>query len=391
MTTSETIKMTSSVTNKTQTVISTSTKTSISTSASFVTTPKTTVSARCQNGGTYDGIKCICPEMYQGSICETIVDRAPPVKTVDTSVKVELKINNKQLDENLMNNQSDEYKEFEKEFKVLMKDTYADLDGYKDVEIVELKSGSIIVDHLVIVEVEYKEDMTIEKEYENILQQVTVTVNTVKESFQNCTEDGSGFCFDPDYGDVTEIEIPNTDYCDKTIDPDFRDFFTQIVTAEGLTCLSHCDTLSMKYVNCSGGRCVIQKKEGPQCFCPRTDLYMYTGSRCTGKILKAGLYGGIGAAIGVLVIIVATVGFLLFKSKKTTNWDTDNDNNKWYEDSEEEWDVNHGITNLGSQGEYIEDGSSGSSQSNKEKFRPRLENVDTTVKVKIQRPEVTFV
>ncbi|XP_056426186.1 mucin-17-like [Hyla sarda] len=119
---------------------------------------------------------------------------------------------------------------------------------------------------------------------------------------------------------------------------------------------------------------------------------MYRGSRCTGKILKSGLYGGIGAAIGVLAIIVATVAFLLFKSKKKTNWDTysSDDNDLWYEDIEQEWNADRGITNLGSQGDYIEDGSSGSSQSKKEKFRPRLENVDTTVEIKIQRPEVSI-
>ncbi|XP_056426185.1 mucin-3B-like [Hyla sarda] len=243
-----------------------------------------------------------------------------------------------------MNNQSDEYKEFEKEFKDLMKDVYSDLVGYKDVEIVELKAGSIIVDHLVIVEVEYKEDMTMEEEYKNILQQVTVTVNTVKESFQNCTDVGSSFCFDSQYGNVTEVEIPNTDFCDRKLGDDIKDFYTQIVTPEGLACISHCDTLSTKYVDCNGGQCVIQTT-GPQCFCPRTDLYMYTGSRCMGKILKSGLYGGIGAAIGVLVIIVATVGFLLCRKKKTTNRDTEKDNVNQYEYIEHEFNRDNGRNN----------------------------------------------
>ena len=29
----------------------------------------------CKNGGQYDGIKCVCPDEYYGSLCEEFVDR----------------------------------------------------------------------------------------------------------------------------------------------------------------------------------------------------------------------------------------------------------------------------------------------------------------------------
>ncbi|XP_069804494.1 mucin-17-like [Dendropsophus ebraccatus] len=352
-TTTTTTTTTPTTTTAPTTTTPTTTTTTTTTPTTTTTTTTTTSIILCQNGGTYDGIKCICPDIYFGPRCETVIDRVEPERAVSTSVKVELKIDNREFDENLKNYQSEEYKAFEKDFKSLMNTVYADLEGYIDVEIVELKAGSIIVDHKVIVEVEIKENLNIETEYAQILEKVKQTVETVKENAKDCNGNDT-FCFNTTYGNVTELERPNIDnFCDKRIDGNLRKYFTQMITSEGLTCISHCDTLSPAYETCNSGRCVIQDVTGPQCFCPRTDLYMYTGSRCTGRILKAGLYGGIGAAIAVVAIIIATLGFILCNREKKRK--RNNDNDKWYRDGDEKWDIDRGIKNRNLHGEDYED------------------------------------
>ncbi|XP_040198005.1 mucin-17-like [Rana temporaria] len=120
---------------------------------------------------------------------------------------------------------------------------------------------------------------------------------------------------------------------------------------------------------------------GPQCFCPALDKYMYTKSDCTGSILKDALYGGVGAAIGVLVIIICTVLFLLYRSK-TSNKDREailNGGDQWFEeDKNDEWTNNIDI----------DDGNQEWQGASRRNFRPILENVNTQMEVKIKRPEI---
>ncbi|KAM3924291.1 anterior pharynx in excess protein 1-like [Leptodactylus fuscus] len=42
-----------------------------------------TTQVPCENGGNYDGFKCICPDKFTGSRCEIVIDR--PVITTTTS------------------------------------------------------------------------------------------------------------------------------------------------------------------------------------------------------------------------------------------------------------------------------------------------------------------
>ncbi|XP_063305946.1 mucin-12-like [Pelobates fuscus] len=184
-----------------------------------------------------------------------------------------------------------------------------------------------------------------------------------------------------------------TELCNAKFDPGYREFYEPSIVGGKVTCVSICDPLAKSYYNCTPGSCQLKNNTGPHCLCPDTDKYVYTGSTCQGRIIKIGLYGGVGAAIAVLVIIIFTVVFLMLriiKSKKEKNLFT-NGESSWYEEyNDNEWSIERGFTNLNAVMEEAGgDMSSQGSYSSKERFKPALENVDTSIEVKIQRPEIS--
>ncbi|XP_068129524.1 mucin-17-like [Hyperolius riggenbachi] len=338
----------------------------------------------CVNG-YYDGIKCVCTdEMYYGVFCENIIDRIPPVTTVETAVAVVMTVTSEVFTEDLNNFESETFKAFEEKFTQQIEEAYAVIPGYKGIKIIGFRNGSIIVDYEVIVELEYKEDVNITQQYEEIFKQVEEKVTELVTTLSNCS-DNTTLCFDEKVS-TGRVDIPSP--CSK-IATEFKEYYMELLIPEGMTCVSQCDPINPKSQNCNEGRCVIQKSVGPQCLCPRTDLYLYTSAQCTGKILKSGIYGGVGAAIGILFIIIIAVSIFLVREKQKPATETFQkyDEDPWSNESEDQWNNQTGITNV--QFEALEEEDAGS-ESSKEKFRPRLETVDTNVEVKIQRPQVSF-
>ncbi|XP_072259143.1 mucin-3A-like [Pyxicephalus adspersus] len=116
---------------------------------------------------------------------------------------------------------------------------------------------------------------------------------------------------------ITTLNPPPTEkeLCVRNINVLFVNYFEPVVETEGLSCVSECDFSSPKYVDCNTGTCQI-KQDGAQCFCPNTHKYLYTYSRCRGAVLIAGMYGGAGAAIAVLVIVAVILGVFFYRKKK---------------------------------------------------------------------------
>ncbi|XP_073510509.1 mucin-17-like isoform X3 [Phyllobates terribilis] len=415
--------------------ISTSESPSVSPYSTTILSPSTT-SAECQNGGTFDGNKCICQDSFYGSLCESIIERVEFGETVDVSVTVTLSFPNRPFTPDLDDKTTVEYKNFAKDFKDQMALVYADVPEYSDVEItgvraieggivkyedfgkkindemnvvnakisrdedvipLSARSGGIIVDHIIILLVEYKAGSNLNVSYEELFERVDGLLNSMA---KNCTtDDTSEFCFTDEI--VTEqIPLPSDlERCLARIPDGFEDFYTTVLTSEGLSCVSHCEPTSKKYFDCNKGKCEIQKTTGPVCFCSDTDTYIYTGPRCTSPILKAGVYGGVGAAIAILVIIVAVVGVFLYRSHHKKEIPTlINDKDKWYDDTEDEWSVQKGFSNVSedfnegeTDGQYHDTtNTTPIIQPEKEAFKPNLESVDTSIEVKIQRPVVSY-
>ncbi|XP_018109230.2 mucin-3B [Xenopus laevis] len=265
-----------------------------------------------------------------------------------------------------------------------MKAIYENVTNYKDVNIRSLKNGSIVVDYDIILEMDYNSEVNIDKNYEDLFGIVQAQLIS-----GNCSDENIGYCFtEPN---VTEVPVPTAEeLCMDSIEPGYREFYTPKLTASGLSCISHCEKESPEFENCNSGNCQI-REIGPMCLCPETEKYLYTLSRCRGRMLKAALYGGVGAGMAVLAIIILTVGILLCKAKqpkKRKDPFSKDQEGKWYEDNDDdEWTVKRGLSNSGSEQGQNDGYKKG--MANYENFRPTLENVDTKTEVKIQRPQVS--
>ncbi|XP_069836371.1 mucin-3A-like [Dendropsophus ebraccatus] len=198
-------------------------------------------------------------------------------------------------------------------------------------------------------------------------------------------------CISNDFSVIKNNTLKSEEeWCLSSIPNGFQNFYDPVVIGTGLICMSYCDAMSNKFPSCHDGICQIVNNTGPRCLCPRTDLYIYSSPYCNGRILKSGLYGGLGAGISVLLIIFCVGFYLVVRKKNNKKWDpfaTDDEGN-WCDDVEDEWHTDRGISNLW-ENSSSGDSSSGTLSSNKEKFKPNLESVDTTFEIKIQRPQVS--
>ncbi|XP_075062621.1 mucin-17-like [Mixophyes fleayi] len=351
--------------------------------ATTTTTTTGSPNGECRNGGIHDGIKCICQDEFYGPQCENLLDRVIFGKTVNTSVNVVLSIPNRIFHLNLTDKSTQLYKDFEVEFKSKMINLYSGIPGYLDVVIHQIRNGSVIVNHDAIVEIEFKEDVSVRHQYTGILQQFKELME------ENCTEIiTSTICIEEIMAIIEITPLTEEELCKQKISFGFKDYYDHMVTAEGLICESHCSPSNSKAPDCNGGHCEIQNTTGPHCLCPETDLYIYTSSKCHGKILKTGVYGGVGASITILFIGILLMIFFLFRQRTGGKWDTfaNELEDNWYEDKEDEWHVDRGFTNLFMNSD--EDSSTNNS-SNIKNFTPALENIDTTLVVKIPRPEIS--
>ncbi|XP_064408886.1 mucin-3A [Latimeria chalumnae] len=354
----------------------------------------------CENGGTYDGIKCNCDETYYyGPHCEFAVE-AVTIETYNRTVDVTARITNEKLTENLKDTSTVEYKTFSTNFKQQMFKLYKGVDGYKDVDIISLTEGSIIVDYKVILEIkavaagEEKNDRY--KDAVNNITSIMMSTTCTKNETgnENCS---GGFQFDTNSLKVRNVSIEEdltkADLC-KSLGDLIQFYELYIDEKDAVSCISICNSLAKGFVNCTkNGKCELLNS-GPSCFCLSTEEYLYTGSHCKIVINKYGLYGGIAAALLVLVIVITTLTVFVIrrKGKQQKEWDSKQDLvDKWFDD-DVEWHAPEGFTvarpeSVNWEGLESRESASGTGSSN---FTPSLTNVNTTVEVKFCRPQISI-
>ncbi|XP_075434101.1 mucin-3A-like isoform X3 [Ascaphus truei] len=339
---------------------------------------------RCENGGYFDGSKCDCARGYTGPTCQFAEDTIT-IDKVDTTVKVEVKISSRTFTEELTDVNTPEYKDFVREFNLQMKGIYSQVSGFKDIKIIQIRNGSIVVDHDVIVETDYKSNIT--EEYQTIYQNITHSLNRAAQSTLECNS-STFLCFDANATKVTEMEVnfDPAEWCKSVSPPENANYYYPYTSDKGLICVTNCTEGILGTMNCHYGQCRVLPKSGPSCECHDTTDFWYSGQTCDTRISRPGVIGGVTAAACILIIIfiIALIIFQrrrgkwnIFTKSRFAGYDS------WV-DEESPWFSSETfiVKNPNARGhEGINPGLS------KEYFRPNLETVDTNLKIQTKRPE----
>ncbi|XP_069836241.1 mucin-3A-like [Dendropsophus ebraccatus] len=342
---------------------------------------------QCQNGGRFNGEICVCAANFYGDRCEFISGRIELGPQVNVTVNVELRFVNKIYNVNFQDILSLNYRDFETNFKKEMALLYKNVPGYKDVKILDIRNGSVIVNHNVIAEVEYIMDVDLNEMYDIVFQRVETQLENLQT--ENCTGGTFPLCVNGASYKIARDPVPTMEELCRNLIPDsFENFFSPSLTQSGLTCLSDCEERSPNHRNCHDGICRILPNTGASCSCPNTDQYIYASGDCKGKMAKTALFGGLGAAIGVLVIGLLIMGF--FQLRRWRRIKREVSRERFNADPDSVWeDENSSIDFTGIQNNQQDTGSS-SSGSAERTFRPTLDKIDPSLKIKTKRPTVSL-
>ncbi|XP_012666216.1 mucin-3A [Otolemur garnettii] len=217
---------------------------------------------RCQNGGTWDGLKCRCLSTFYGSRCEFAVEQID-LDTVDAEVGMEVSVDQK-FSPDLNDNTSKAYRDFSNAFQNQMQKIYQHVQGFKDVQILSLRNGSIVVDYVVLLELSFSPQL--DSEYEKVKM-------ALKEELQNASQDGDScrdtqtLCFKPDSVKVnttTRTDLTPEAICRRAAAKGYEEFYFPLVEVNRLRCVTKCTSGVDGAIDCHQGQCILEKS-GPTC------------------------------------------------------------------------------------------------------------------------------
>ncbi|KAL8176922.1 UNVERIFIED_CONTAM: hypothetical protein K2H54_040189 [Gekko kuhli] len=338
------------------------------------------------------------------------------LRPVAVAVAAQVRITNQNFTEELKDPQSEDYRALEKDFKEKMDTVYKDIPGYREVVILRLRSGSIIVDHEVVVDATVNNDVSIiDATILNVTEAVREQLITLNSTEKNCSEK---ICFtappDPILNATSSFSAE--DSCRKMAEaqfPEFAPFYYPLVVGGALRCVSDCSSESPRAIDCHHGACHVSRG-GPQCkgpvgtriVAPRDrelgsppvgqltgaspfpaaattpEVFWYLDrQRCQSRVQKSEL--GLGLGLAALTLACALLAAFLLRAHRTkgrSNWPDDAE--AWYEEVEE-WSPSGGLA-FRNEGAHAGGRSqSSSSSSSREAFRPSLQAVDTSIKVRV--------
>uniref|UniRef100_A0A8C0HC06 EGF-like domain-containing protein n=1 Tax=Chelonoidis abingdonii TaxID=106734 RepID=A0A8C0HC06_CHEAB len=271
------------------------------------------LSVPCKNGGTHNGIKCICPDGYYGSQCENsncenggtwsnggclcTSSFQGPVCQYASEV-IEVKAVNVKL-------QITSYS-FTTKKGELVRQRPRERGQWGEKS---RRSGGTSQER---------------REIGGFLPREGLG-DPLLEILEARTEHNTGEWDDPNLGRCglssqppTDPTLSSAEYCQKAAPEGYGQFYFPNLTKSGISCISNCTKSTPGFINCNYGQCQLTRA-GPQCICSEQELYWYPTERCATRVSKLGI--GLGVAIAVLVIVCAVLGIFLFRARRMkTHW-----------------------------------------------------------------------
>ncbi|XP_070340470.1 mucin-3A-like isoform X2 [Equus asinus] len=331
----------------------------------------------CQNEGQWDGLRCICPSTFHGTHCEFVMEQMD-LETVDAEVGMEVAVD-QEFSPDLHDNTSKAYKDFSDTFRSQMQKIYQKVQGFKDVEILSLRNGSIVVDYVVLLELPFSSQL--ETNYEMVKMALKGELQNVSQDVDSCQKN-QNLCFKPDSITVnndTRTEMTPQAICRRAAPEGYEDYYFPLEEENRLRCVTNCTSDVEGAIDCNQGQCFVQKT-GPECRCFSTDTHWFLGPRCEVAVQWRALVGGLAGAGALLLLLLLALSLFCRRWRRrggrggARSWD---DDKKCFEIWDE--DTAGTFSNLGFQDDrHFKD----------ENFQVALEKVDTNVRVHTQTPEM---
>lgn len=345
----------------------------------------------CQNGGYWNGNKCVCTSLYQGLKCEDVVQsieiESPP-ETVSAQVELTVTVTNMNFSQDLQNQSSQEFQKFNKTFTEQMDQVYIGIPEYAGVIITNLTHGSVVVQHDVILKAKFN------PEYKEVFKNVTQIIEekimhvTQEQVYKNLTCE-TILCFNENATEVKNISVtpynPEED-CRKKAGKDFADYFFVEYKDQKPNCINRCMPGFKASMDCNFGTCKLERS-GPKCYCLTTDTDWYSGETCEVRTKKSLVYGLLGAAGTVLLVVLVILLVFVLHSKREVKRQKSKMTQLYNWHKEDGGPAPGTYENIGFDIPE-EPENSVNLDSVYSNFQPSLSHIDSKTKIKIQRPEV---
>ncbi|XP_025066926.1 mucin-17-like [Alligator sinensis] len=257
----------------------------------------------CQNGGTLVASICQCPPGLTGQVCEIVINNIN-VSTVVAAIRVTVTVVNMTFQPSMDEPSSAAYQHFQTHFKQQMGLLYKAVPGYQGLRLLELRNGSIVATHEVLVKLDAGA-------YNGTYALAQAKVSAVLWDHACTSDELERLCFQRNATRVTALPLRLAGVCmSPAVAPrQFQPFFEAMWVSRDLMCVSNCSRWHPQHFVCSPhGYCYIHP-EGPTCYCEHSDWFWFTGSHCDQGVSKVGV--AVGVALGLLVLLLLLL-LLLF-------------------------------------------------------------------------------
>lgn len=313
---------------------------------------------------------------------------SPAPKIVSAQVKLTVTVTSESFSKELQNRSSPQFQKFNETFTKQMDKVYYGIPEYRGVNIIRLTSGSVVVEHDVILSTAFTPGY--KETFKKVIKEVEEKIMNVtrEQIIRNYTCEDL-LCFNSTATKVQNIWITPYDpeeECREKAGKDFAEYFFVQYKDQRPYCITRCMPGFNTSMNCNFGTCKLERS-GPRCYCLVTDTDWYSGETCEVRIKKSLVYGLLGTVGAVVLVVLIILLVFLFLSRREVKRQKSKVAQlyKWHEEGGEPAPGTFQNIGFDIREEKEDLTQLDSIYSN---FQPSLDHIDSNTKVKIQRPEV---